>query len=116
MVGILGRKMMRPSAKHFLSTEEDNRDRERISALRCEGHNEDYVIRKTNYNTKLGLTGPASVTQIALGLPSEFKDCCSIKLCKTYNEEDYEEAITVVGHCHEKRQREIDYEKKLDKA
>jgi hypothetical protein len=37
-------------------------------------------------------------------------------LGRTYDEEDYEEAITVVGLCHEERQREIEHEKKLDEA
>jgi hypothetical protein len=37
-------------------------------------------------------------------------------LSRTYNEEDYEQAITVVGLCHEERQRKIEHEKKLDEA
>jgi hypothetical protein len=39
-----------------------------------------------------------------------------MKLGKTYDEEYYEEAITVVGLRHEERQWEIEHEKKLDKA
>jgi Mg-chelatase subunit ChlI len=39
-----------------------------------------------------------------------------MNLGRTYNEEDYEEAITVVGLCHEERRREIEHEKKLDEA
>jgi hypothetical protein len=39
-----------------------------------------------------------------------------MKLGKTYDEEDYEEAITVVGLCHEEWQREIEHKKKLDEA
>jgi hypothetical protein len=64
----------------------------------------------------LGLKGLARVAQIALGLPSWFKDRCSMKLGRIYNEEDYEEAIMVVSLWHEERQREIEYKKKLDKA
>jgi hypothetical protein len=101
---------------HFLSTEEDKRDLERMSALRYEGDIEDYMTQKTYYNTKLGLKGPAWVAQIALGLLSWFKDCCSMKLGRTYDEEDYEEAITVVSLRHEERQREIEHEKNLDEA
>jgi hypothetical protein len=37
-------------------------------------------------------------------------------LYRTYDEEDYEEAITVVGLRHEERQIEFEHEKKLDKA
>jgi hypothetical protein len=70
----------------------------------------------TYYNTKLGLKGLAWVTQIALGLPSWFKAHCSIKLGRTDDKEDYEDAIIVVGLYHEERQREIEHEKKLDKA
>jgi hypothetical protein len=43
----------------FLSTEEDNRDLKRMSALRYAGDIEDYLIQKTYYNTKLRLKGPA---------------------------------------------------------
>jgi hypothetical protein len=64
----------------------------------------------------LGLKGLAWVAQIALGLPSWFKDHCSMKLGRTYDEEDYEKAITVFGLRHEKRQWEIEHEKKLDEA
>jgi predicted nucleic acid-binding Zn ribbon protein len=39
-----------------------------------------------------------------------------MKLGKTYDEEDYEEAIMVVGLHHKEWQREIEHEKKLDKA
>jgi hypothetical protein len=39
-----------------------------------------------------------------------------MKLGRTYDEEDYEEAITVVGLCHEERHREIEHEKKIDEA
>jgi hypothetical protein len=37
-------------------------------------------------------------------------------LGKTYDEEDYEETITVVCLRHEEKQREIEYKKKLDEA
>jgi hypothetical protein len=37
-----------------------------------------------------------------------------MKLGQTYDEEDYEYSITIVGLCHEKRQREIEHKKKLD--
>jgi hypothetical protein len=53
------------------------------------------------------------VAQIALGLPSWFKDCSSVMLDRTYDEE---EAIMVVSLHHEECQREIKYEKILDKA
>jgi hypothetical protein len=59
------------------------------------------MTQKTYYYTKLGLKGPAWVAQIVLGLPSYFKDCSSIKLGRTYDKEDYEEAIMVVGLHHE---------------
>jgi hypothetical protein len=39
-----------------------------------------------------------------------------MKLGRMYNQEDYEEAITVVGLYHEERQREIEYKKDLDEA
>jgi hypothetical protein len=74
------------------------------------------MIQKTYYNTKLGLKGLAWVAQIALNLPSRFKNRCSMKLCRTYDEEDYEKAIMVVGLRHEERQREIEYMTKLDEA
>jgi hypothetical protein len=74
-----------------------------MSALRYEGDIEDYMTQKTYYNTKLGLKGRAWVAQINLGLMSWFKDCCSMKLGKTYDDEDYEEAIMVVGLHHEER-------------
>jgi hypothetical protein len=64
----------------------------------------------------LGLKSPAWVVQIALGLSSWFKDHCSMKLGKTYDEEDYEDAITVVGLHHDERQREIEHEKKFDET
>jgi hypothetical protein len=83
---------------------------------RYEGDIQDYMIQKTYYNAKLGLKGPAWVAQIALGIQSWFKDCCSMKLGRTYDEEDYEEAITVVSLRHETRQRGIEHEKKLDEA
>jgi hypothetical protein len=100
----------------FLSADEDKRDLKSMLALRYEGDIEDYMTQKTYYNTKLGLKSLAWVAQIALGLPSWFKDYCSMKLGRTYDEEDYEEAITVVSLCHEERQREIEHEKKLDEA
>jgi Mg-chelatase subunit ChlI len=37
-------------------------------------------------------------------------------LGRTYDEENYEEAIKVVGHHHEERQMEIKHEMKLDKV
>jgi hypothetical protein len=61
------------------------------------------MIQKTYYNIKLGLTGPGRVAQIALGLPSGFKDCGSMKLHRTYDEDDYQEPIIVVGIHHEER-------------
>jgi hypothetical protein len=39
-----------------------------------------------------------------------------MKLGRTYDEEDYEEAIMVIGLPYEERHREIEHEKKLDKA
>jgi hypothetical protein len=39
-----------------------------------------------------------------------------MKLGKTYEEENYEKAIMVVGLSHEERQSEIKHEKKLDEA
>jgi hypothetical protein len=102
--------------KSCLGTEENNQDLERMSALRFEEDIEDYMTQKTFYNTKLGLKGPAWVAQIALRLPSWFKDRSSMKLGRTYDEEEYKEAIIVVGVYHEERQREIEHEKKLDKA
>jgi Mg-chelatase subunit ChlI len=39
-----------------------------------------------------------------------------MKLGSTYEEEDYEEAIILVGLRHEERQREIEHEKKLNEA
>jgi hypothetical protein len=39
-----------------------------------------------------------------------------MKLGRIYDEEDYEEAIMVIGLCHVERQRAIEYEKKLDEA
>jgi hypothetical protein len=39
-----------------------------------------------------------------------------MKLGRTYDKEDYEEAIMMVGLDHEETQREIEYEKKLDQA
>jgi hypothetical protein len=65
------------------------------------------MTQKSCYNTKFGLKGPAWVAQIALGLPSCFKDRCSMKLRRSYDEEDYEEAIMVVSLRHEERQWEI---------
>jgi hypothetical protein len=100
----------------LLSIEEDKWDVEKISALRYEGDIEDYMTQKTYYNTKLGLKGLAWVAQIALGLPSWFKDRCSKKLGRTYNKEDYEKAIMVVGLRHEESQREIEHKKKYDEA
>jgi hypothetical protein len=99
-----------------LSTEEDKQDLKRILALRYEGNIKDYMTQKTYYNTKLGLKGPAWIAQIMLGLPSWFKDHCSMKVGRTYDKENYEEAIMVVGLRHEERQREIEYEKKLDET
>jgi hypothetical protein len=87
-----------------------------MSALMYKGDIEDYMTQKTYYNTKLGLKGLAWVAHIALGLPSGFKDCCSMKLGRTYNEDDYEKAIIVIGLCHEDRQRKIEHEKKLDEV
>jgi hypothetical protein len=72
-------------------------------ALRSEGDIEDYMIQETSYNTNLGLKGPAWVAQIALGILSWFKDRCLMKLGRTYDQEDYKEAITVVGLGHEER-------------
>jgi hypothetical protein len=39
-----------------------------------------------------------------------------MQLCRTYDKDDYEEAIIVVGSRHEERQKEIDHEKKLDEV
>jgi hypothetical protein len=64
----------------------------------------------------LGLKGLAWVAQIALGLPSWFKDRCSMKLGKIYDEENDETAITVVGLHHAERQREIEHKKTLKEA
>jgi hypothetical protein len=100
----------------FVNTEEDTQDLERISALRYEGNIEDYMTEKTNYNTKLDLKGPGWVAQIALDLPSWFKDHYSMKLARTYDKKDYKEAIMVVSLHHEERQRKIDHEKKLDET
>jgi glyoxylate carboligase len=100
----------------FQSAEEDKQDLERMSALRSEGDIEDYINQKTYYNTNLGPKGLGRVSQIDLGILSRFKDRWSMKLGRTYDEEDYEEAITVVGLRHEERQREIEHEMKLDKA
>jgi uncharacterized cupredoxin-like copper-binding protein len=74
------------------------------------------MTQMTYYNRKLGLKGPAWVAQITLRLPSWFKDRCSMKLGRTYDKEDYEEAITMVSLCHEEIQREIEHEMKLDEA
>jgi hypothetical protein len=59
----------------------------------------------------LGLKGPAWVAEIAVGLTSWFKDSCSINMGRTYDEENYEEAIMVVGLRHKERQREIEHKK-----
>jgi hypothetical protein len=104
------------SYKCFPSVEEVKRDLERMSVLRYERDFEDYITQKTYYNITLGLKSPAWVARIAIGLLSWFKDHCSMKLGRTYDEEDYEEAITMVSLCHEKRQRKIEHEKKLDEA
>jgi hypothetical protein len=85
-------------------------------ALRYKGDIEDYITQKTYDNAKLGLKGRAWVAQIALGLPSWFKYRCSMKLGRTYDEQDFEEALTVAGLHHKKSQREIEYEKKLDEG
>jgi hypothetical protein len=87
-----------------------------MSVVRYQGDIAHYMIQKTYYNTNLGLKSPLWVAQIALGFLSWFNDCCSIKLGKTYDKEDYEEAITEVGLRHEERQWEIEHVKKLDKA
>jgi hypothetical protein len=39
-----------------------------------------------------------------------------MKLGRTYDKEEYEEAIIVVSLCYEESLREIEYEKKLDEA
>jgi hypothetical protein len=39
-----------------------------------------------------------------------------MKLGRTFDKEDYEEAITVVSLRYEEQQREIEHEKKLDEA
>jgi hypothetical protein len=85
-----------------------------MSVLRYEGDIENYMMQKTNYNTELGLKGSAWVVEIALGLPSWFKDRYSMKLGRTYNEENYKEAIMVVGLRYEETKREIKHEKNLD--
>jgi hypothetical protein len=87
-----------------------------MSALRYKGNIEDYMTQKTYYNTKLGLKGLAWVVHIAVSLPCWFKDHCSMKLGGTYDDKDYEVAITVIGLCHEERQREIRHETTLDEA
>jgi hypothetical protein len=58
----------------------------------------------TNSNRKLRLKGLAWVAQIVLGLLSWIKEHSSMKLGRTYDKEDYEEAIIVVGLCYEDRQ------------
>jgi hypothetical protein len=100
----------------FLSAEEEKQDLEKMSALRYEGDIQDYMTQKTYYNTKLGLKGLAWEAQIALGLPSWLKNCCSMKFGRTYDNEDYEKAITMVSHRHQERQRKIKHEKKLGEA
>jgi hypothetical protein len=87
-----------------------------MSALRYQGDIEDYMTQQTYYNTKLGLKSLAKVGQITIDLLSWFKDRCSMKLGRTYDEEDYEEAIMVVSLHHKEWQREIEHKKKLDKA
>jgi hypothetical protein len=70
----------------------------------------DYMIQKTYNNIKVGLKCRAWVVQIAIGLLIWFKNCYLIKLVKTYKEEDYEEAITVINPYHEKHvERGIDF-------
>jgi hypothetical protein len=85
-------------------------------ALRYKGDIEDYIIQNTNYNTKLSLKGLVWVTQIALSLPSWFKNRCSMKFGRTYDDEDYEKAIMVVSLHLEERQRKIEHEMNLDEA
>jgi hypothetical protein len=71
---------------------------------------------KTYYNSQLGLKGPPWVAQIALGLRSWFRDRYSMKLGRTYDEDDYKAVITVVSLYHEEMQREIKHEKNLDEV
>jgi hypothetical protein len=63
------------------------------------------MTQKTYYNTSSGLKGRARRAHITRVLPSRFKDRCSMKLGRTYEEEDYEEPITVVRVRHEERLR-----------
>jgi hypothetical protein len=100
----------------LLSAEKDKQHLKKILALRYKEDIEDYMTQKTYYNRKLGLKGLTWVAQIALGLPSLFKDSSSMKLGRTYDAEDYEETIMVIGHCHEERQKDIEHEMKLDEA
>jgi hypothetical protein len=76
-----------------------------MSVLRYKGDIEDYMTEKTYYNMKLGLKGLAWVAQMSLDLPSWFKDRCSMKLGRTYDEKDYEDAIMAVGLGDKARQR-----------
>jgi hypothetical protein len=39
-----------------------------------------------------------------------------MKLGRTYNDEDYEEALIVIGLPHEERQREIEHKNKLNEG
>jgi hypothetical protein len=53
----------------MLSAAGDKKDLERMSALRYEGNNKDYMTPKIYYNTKLGLKGLVGEAQITLDLP-----------------------------------------------
>jgi hypothetical protein len=100
----------------FLSAEEDKMHLKRMSILRYESDIEDYMTQITYYNTKVGLKGPAWIVLIALDILSWFKNYCSMKLGRTYGEEDYKKAIIVVSLRHEECQREIQHEMKLDEV
>jgi hypothetical protein len=74
------------------------------------------MTQKTYNNIKLALKGLVWVAQITLGLSSWFKDYCSMKLGSTYDEEDYEIVIMVIGLRHEERQRKIENKEKLNES
>jgi hypothetical protein len=74
-----------------------------MSALRYKVDIEDYMTQKTYYNTQLGQKCLAWVAQIAVGLLLWVKDRCSMKLGRTYDDQNYEEAILVVSLCHKGR-------------
>jgi hypothetical protein len=84
-------------SKRLMSITDTKHDPELISILNYKSNIKDNITLKINFNMKLGLKDLAEVIQIALSLLPWVINYYLITLDRTYNKEDYKEAIIVIS-------------------